>query len=166
MTVWSEKKVKIKDLKDFAHNPRRMRDKEFKKLVKSLKEDGYHQRFLVNTDLTIIGGHQRKRALLETGVNPEEDISVLMPDHLLSLEEVKRLNIRDNLPYGQFDLDELANNFEVNDLIEWGFSEELLIGKEEQSIDIEEIDINTKEKKNNTIKCPNCSYLFNNEGKQ
>lgn len=161
MTIWSEKKVRLKDLKDFGQNPRCIKDKEFKDLVRSLKEDGYHQRFLVNTDLTIIGGHQRKQALLEIGISPDEDISVLMPDRLLSLDEVKRLNIRDNLPYGQFDFDALANNFEVNDLIDWGFAEELLINEEEENIDIEEINTDSDKKKNNTVKCPNCSCVFN-----
>jgi len=117
---WLNEKIKIKDLKEYDRNPRKMGKDEFKNLVESLQSDGYHQRLLVNQDGTIIGGHQRKKALLKAGYKESDEIEVLMPDRLLSELEFDRINIRDNLPYGSFDYDMLANLFEPQDLIEWG----------------------------------------------
>jgi site-specific DNA-methyltransferase (adenine-specific) len=64
MLTWTVQTVKLSHLKDYQHNPRKITKAEMDKLVTSLREDGYHQRFLVNNDHTLIGGHQRKKALL------------------------------------------------------------------------------------------------------
>ena len=68
MLNWTSKAIQISELKEYEHNPRRIGKKEFEKLVSSIKEDGYHQRIIVNQDNIIIGGHQRKKALLEAGL--------------------------------------------------------------------------------------------------
>ena len=58
MLSWTSKTIPISELKEYEYNPRKISDTEFKKLVTSIKEDGYHQRIVVNADNTIIGGHQ------------------------------------------------------------------------------------------------------------
>lgn len=98
----------------------------FIKLVDSIKTDGYHQRLLINTDGTIIGGHSRKKALLKAGYKESSDIEVLVPDRLLEGDDFNRVNIRDNLPYGEFDFDMLSNLFDPEQLIEWGMPEDWL----------------------------------------
>jgi DNA modification methylase len=126
MTIkWEEREVQIKDLKDYERNPRRINKDQFENLVRSLKEDGYHQRLIVNEDGTIIGGHQRKRALLEAGFKPSDKIKVLTPLDPLSLEDFKRINIRDNLPYGEYDMDMLAADFDIDELVDWGMAPEM-----------------------------------------
>jgi DNA modification methylase len=135
MTIsWKSDLRKLKDLKDYKNNPRKMEKEPFKKLVESLKSDGYHQRLLINIDGTIIGGHARKKALLKAGYKEESEIEVLVPDRLLTGEDFDRVNIRDNLPYGSFDFDMLANMFEPEQLIEWGMPEDWL------QLDVEEIE--------------------------
>lgn len=121
MTIkWISEKRKLKDLKDYDKNPRKMGKEEFNKLVESLKSDGYHQRLLINTDGTIIGGHARKKALLKAGYKDSDEIDVLVPEKMLEGEDFDRINIRDNLPYGSFDFEMLANLFDPAQLIEWG----------------------------------------------
>jgi hypothetical protein len=129
MTIeWTIEHVKIKDLKEYPHNPRKMTKKEFDKLVRSLKEDGYHQRIVVDTENVIIGGHQRKKALLQAGFKPSDVIEVLMPNRPLLPEEFDRINIRDNLPFGMFDFDILSTRFDLEKLAEFGMDEDMIIG--------------------------------------
>lgn len=127
---WHEEKRKIKDLHDYTKNPRRINKKEFNDLVRSIKEDGYHGRIMVDTYGTIIGGHQRKKALLESGFKSSDCIEVLVPNRELTEEEFKRLNIRDNLPYGEFDMDMLANEYEESELVDWGLGGSITIDEE------------------------------------
>jgi len=123
---WHTALCRLGDLKDYDRNPRKMGKKEFEDLVKSLREDGYHQRMLVNKDGVIIGGHSRKKAMLKAGYSENDLIEVLIPDIPLSPEDFDRINIRDNLGYGSFDYDMLANNFQVDQLLDWGMSPEIL----------------------------------------
>ena len=126
MIKWNVKTLTINDLKEYEHNPRKISDKEFSKLVKSLQEDGYHQRILVNTDNVIIGGHQRKKALIKAGLSLSDTLEVLMPDRLLTVEELDRINIRDNLSFGEYDFDILRERFDEDTLEEFGMSDEML----------------------------------------
>lgn len=126
MIQWQSKSIPISELKDYEHNPRRISKKEFEKLVRCLKEDGYHQRIIVNSDYTILGGHQRKKALLAAGFKESDEVEVLCPNRMLTPEEIDRINIRDNLLFGEYDFDVLANRFEVDQLLDFGMPEDWL----------------------------------------
>ncbi len=126
MLQWHTKKIKISELKEYPHNPRRISKQEMDKLTASLKEDGYHQRIVVNHDHTIIGGHQRKKALLKNGMSSQDEIEVLYPDRPLTAQELDLINIRDNLAYGEYDFDLLANRFDVDTLLDFGMPEDWL----------------------------------------
>lgn len=118
---WIPTRIKIKDLKEYKNNPRLISEKTLKKLAEHIKQDGYHQRIIVNCDNTIIGGHQRKKALLMCGYTQEDEIDVLQPEKQLSETQLKRLNIRDNLEFGEYDFDILKSQFSSDDLVEIGF---------------------------------------------
>lgn len=124
---WFEIEVAIKDLKEFSLNPRFIGKEEFERLVNSIKEDGFHQRLLVDKDLTIIGGHQRLKALKRAGFKETDLIKVLVPERKLTTQEFIRMNTRDNGSYGSWDFENLANlDIDVDTLIEWGIPEDLL----------------------------------------
>lgn len=131
---WKTEYRKIADLIDYENNPRQINKDNYKKLVESLKQDGYHARICINKDNTIIGGHQRKKAMLDAGYTPQDEIEVIVPSMLLSEDDLKRINIRDNLPYGEWDFDILANTFNMDDLIDWGMPEDFLPDKIEDEI--------------------------------
>lgn len=154
--AWGTQQRKLKDLKDYDKNPRKMDKDEFNNLIKSIQQDGYHQRLLINVDNTIIGGHQRKKAMLKAGYKPNDIIEVLVPNRLLEGDDFDRLNIRDNLPYGSFDFDMLANNFDSERLIEWGFPP-LMLGNSILKMN-EEVPDKIKEIKAKT--CPHCGELL------
>lgn len=117
---WLEKEVPLSALNEYAHNPRTITKKAFDRLVESIKQDGYHARIVVDTNDNIIAGHSRKKALQASGWSETDCVKVLYPTRSLTEEEFKRVNIRDNLDFGDFDLDILANNFDIDFLKDIG----------------------------------------------
>jgi len=117
---WTLRKFRLDELTDYYKNPRSLSEKEFKQLKTSLDKFGMIDKPIVNADSshTIIGGHQRKHVLESSGVS---EIECWVPDRELSEKEVEELNIRLNKNTGSWDFDELANSFELDDLLEWGF---------------------------------------------
>ncbi len=119
---WHNEKRRIKDIVPYVANPRQITEKQAKDLKASLAKFGLADPLIINTNNELIGGHQRKK-ILETllGVAPDFEIDVRVPDRELSIDEARELNVRLNKNAGQWDFDILANNFELDDLLEWGF---------------------------------------------
>lgn len=117
---WTLQQFRLDELTDYYKNPRSLSEKEFKQLKASLDKFGMIDKPIVNADSanTIIGGHQRKHVLEASGV---KEIECWIPDRELSDKEVEELNIRLNKNTGSWDFDTLANEFELDDLLEWGF---------------------------------------------
>lgn len=114
---------KIKDLIRAEYNPRELTKDQYNHLKDSLLRFGVVDPVIVNKhpdrDNIIIGGHQRSKVWEDMGNDkiPTVELS-------LTLEKEKELNVRLNKNTGQFDMDMLANHFETDDLIEWGFRED------------------------------------------
>lgn len=124
--TWEEASIKLSQLKEYANNPRKITKEMLDKLASHIKEDGYHQRIIVDNDYTIIGGHQRKKALYMAGYDDETTIEVLIPNRKLTPEEIDRLNIRDNLAFGEYDFDILTERFNQEELLSFGMDEDML----------------------------------------
>jgi len=122
---WTLRQFNIDELTDYYKNPRSLSEKEFKQLKTSLDKFGMIDKPIVNADSahTIIGGHQRKHVLEASGVT---EIECWIPDRELSDKEVEELNIRLNKNTGSWDFDALANEFDLGELLDWGFSEKEL----------------------------------------
>ena len=120
-------KLKIKDLIPYEKNPRidlKPGDEEYEKIKRSIKEFGFVEPIIVNSDMTIIGGHQRYKVLKELGYE-EIECSVVNLDK----SKEKALNIALNKINGEWDnekleclLKELQD--EDYDLYNTGFSAE------------------------------------------
>ena len=123
--TWQLKTYKLADLTDYFKNPRHITETEFKQLKKSLDTFGLIDKPIINADAanTIIGGHQRKHVLEANG---ETECECWVPDRELTEREVEELNIRLNKNTGQWDFDVLANEFQLDDLLDCGFSEKEL----------------------------------------
>ena len=117
---WTLRSFRLDELTDYYKNPRSLSEKEFKQLKTSLDKFGMIDKPIVNADSahTIIGGHQRKHVLETTGV---KEVECWIPDRELTAREVEELNIRLNKNTGSWDFDVLANEFELDDLLDWGF---------------------------------------------
>ena len=111
-------KVKISELKQAEYNPRRLTKKQYEDLKASLEKFGLVDPIIINSDNTVIGGHQRLKIVRELGASEVPTVRVN-----LSKEDEKELNIRLNKNTGEFDLDILANNFDTEELKDWGFKD-------------------------------------------
>lgn len=117
---WKAAQKKLSELKPFEKNPRRMTEKGMADLNKSLDKFGLADPIIINTDGEIIGGHARYFALKEK--NHTESINVIIPDRKLTEDEVKELNVRLNKNIaGEWEFDILANEFELDMLLDSGF---------------------------------------------
>lgn len=124
--TWQATSIKLACLKEYPNNPRKITKEMLDKLAAHIKEDGYHQRIIVDNDYTIIGGHQRKKALYMAGYDDETTIEVLMPSRKLTLAEIDRLNIRDNLAFGEYDFEVLTERFNQEELLSFGMDKDML----------------------------------------
>lgn len=111
-------RVKVSSLKENPNNPRFIRDSKFEKLVKSIQDFPEMlsvRKLVVNKDYVVLGGNMRLKAIKEAGVK-EVEVEVVE----WSEEKEKEFIIKDNLGYGEWDFEMLANEWEVESLTEWG----------------------------------------------
>ncbi len=125
--------------------------------VTKIKKFGLIDKPIVNADMVIIGGHQRVKILKKMKV---KEVECWFPNRQLEDEEIDHLCIGLNLNQGKFDFDILANEWEPIDLLNWGFTEEQLLGSCKEAEDVlgssEEENSNSKK----TKECPNCGHIF------
>lgn len=106
------------------YNPRAITDKERDDIKESIKRFGFTEPIVINTATgTLVGGHQRVAIAKELGI---ESIPATYVD--LSVEKEKELNIRLNRNKAEWDMDILADNFNREELEDWGFDDEHLEG--------------------------------------
>lgn len=113
---------KVKELLPYEHNPRKITAKMAEKLRESLEKFGLAEIPVVNTDNTLVAGHQRVKVLMLLG-RGDEVIDVRVPNRKLTQKELQEYNIKSNKIQGIWDDDILANGFELDDLLSWGFEE-------------------------------------------
>lgn len=116
--TWRLEKRKVKELQSYYKNARQLSETQASHLRTSIDKFGLIDRPCINQNGTIIGGHQRIAVL---DLFPEQEIEVWVPDRLLDNFEVEELNIRLNKNTGDWDYDVLANEWEITDLLQWGF---------------------------------------------
>lgn len=115
----TSKIVKVLDLKPYSGNPRHIRYEKFKKLVKSIQEfpEMLQLRpFVVNEDNVILGGNMRYQACIQLGI---EEVPVVVAKGLTE-EQQREFVIKDNVNFGEWDWDVLANEWESPELNNWG----------------------------------------------
>lgn len=113
--------VKIGAVKLNEANPRTITDERFAKLVKSIKEfpEMLNIRpIVVDANMTVLGGNMRMRACMEAGL---ERIPIIKAADLTD-EQQQRFIIADNVAFGEWDFDALANEWDTEQLAEWGLN--------------------------------------------
>jgi hypothetical protein len=111
--------VKLSEVKSNPNNPRIIKDDKFTKLVKSIKEFPKMleiRPIVVNADMIVLGGNMRLKACKEAGL---KEVPVIFA-HDLTEEEQKQFIIKDNVGFGEWDWDMLANEWEPELLEDWG----------------------------------------------
>jgi ParB-like chromosome segregation protein Spo0J len=135
--------IEINSLNPAEYNPRQISNKQYEDLKNSLEKFGCTIPIVINTDNTIVGGHQRVRIMKELGAQKVPAVRVN-----LSKEDERELNIRLNKNTAQWDMD-LLSNFDIIDLKEWGFKD-IELGFNIDKID-EDKDITITVKENDAI---------------
>jgi DNA modification methylase len=113
------KTVKLSEVKSNPNNPRIIKDDKFGKLVKSIKEFPKMleiRPIVVNADMIVLGGNMRLKACKEAGL---KEVPVIFA-HDLTEEEQKQFIIKDNVGFGEWDWDMIANEWDEVQLQEWG----------------------------------------------
>jgi ParB-like chromosome segregation protein Spo0J len=145
---WKLEELPIKSLKEHPKNPRQIKKDQFDRLSNMIDKFGLIDKPIINTDMTIIGGHQRIRALKKKKI---KTVECWVADRELLDEEVDELCIGLNLHQGSFDYDLLGNLWDPLELLGYGFTEEQLLGSCKEEGEEKEKSIGKKKKS-----CPNC----------
>jgi len=112
-------RVDIKQVRPNPDNPRFIKGNKFEKLVKSIKEFPQMldlRPIVVNQDMIVLGGNMRLKACEEAGL---KEVPIIFADNLTP-EQEKEFIIKDNSSFGEWDWDLLANEWETEQLIDWG----------------------------------------------
>jgi hypothetical protein len=108
----------ISKVRPNSDNPRYIKDEKFKKLVQSLRdfpEMANVRPIVVNTEMVVLGGNMRLKAMQEAGWS---EVPVQVVDW--SEEKQREFIIKDNVGFGEWDWDELANTWDAEELKDWG----------------------------------------------
>ena len=118
--------MKLSKIKLNPSNPRIIKGDKFHKLVESLKNfpEMMEKRPMVcvtdeDGKIYPLGGNMRLKAMQELGMKEIPDTWVLMADEWTE-EQRKEFIIKDNVSYGEWSWDDLANEWDVEELAEWG----------------------------------------------
>jgi len=111
--------VKTTDIHANENNPRILKDDKFKKLVQSIKDFPEMleiRPIVVNNDMMVLGGNMRLKAIQEIGL---KEIPIIKAENLTE-EQQREFLIKDNVGFGEWDWDALANDWDADDLKDWG----------------------------------------------
>jgi hypothetical protein len=111
--------VKISEVKTNPNNPRIIKDDKFQKLVNSIKEFPKMleiRPIVVNDDMIVLGGNMRLKACKEAGL---KEVPIIKASDLTE-DEQRQFIIKDNVSGGEWDWEILANEWDVEQLEEWG----------------------------------------------
>lgn len=123
--------LKINKVQPNPENPRVIKDHKYKALVKSIKDFPKMleiRPIVVNTDMVILGGNMRLRACQEAGL---KEIPVIVAKDLTESEQ-REFTIKDNVSFGEWDWDVLANDWDDSELNDWGLD----VWKKAEEIDL------------------------------
>jgi ParB-like chromosome segregation protein Spo0J len=130
--------VKLSEIKSNPNNPRLIKDDKFKKLVQSIKDFPKMlelRPIVVNDDMIVLGGNMRLKACKEVGL---KEVPIIKASELTD-DQQREFIVKDNIGFGEWDWDMLANEWDATELEEWGletnFMNEDLPLDEAQEID-------------------------------
>jgi DNA modification methylase len=132
--------VNIQEIKNNENNPRIIKDYKFKQLVKSIKEFPEMLKLrpiVVNSEMIVLGGNMRLKACKEAGL---KEVWILKADELTEQQQ-REFIVKDNVGFGEWDWDVLANEWDNQQLEDWGL--DLLPFEEEDVLEAKEDDFDT-----------------------
>ncbi len=176
--AWTNTIVRLGDLKPWGDNPRMSSKKQAKRLLESWEQFGQVETIAVSPDLDVYDGHQRLCALLTVyGADYEVDARQ-SSRHLTDKEREKLVIMLHAGAMGSWDWD-ILSSWDAQDLIEWGFDEEILNTWNIDAINLKEMLISSSDEELNldnlpqpgegykdeieTTTCPKCGFVYAKE---
>jgi hypothetical protein len=114
-------KVKISEVKTNPKNPRLIKDDKFRKLVKSIQEFPQMlelRPIVVDENNIVLGGNMRLKACKEVGL---KEVFIVRANDLTEQQKDEFI-VKDNVGFGEWDWDMLANEWDTDKLTDWGLS--------------------------------------------
>ena len=111
--------IKLYKIKSNPDNPRLIKDDKFHKLVKSIKEFPEMLKIrpiVVNDDLIVLGGNMRLKACKDAGL---KEVSIIKASELTA-EQQREFIVKDNVGFGEWDWNLIANEWDAEQLNDWG----------------------------------------------
>jgi hypothetical protein len=154
--------VKITQVRPNENNPRFIKDYKFKKLVTSIKEFPEMLKLrpiVVNSDMVVLGGNMRLKACKEAGL---KEVWILKAEELTEAQQ-REFIVKDNVGFGEWDWDLLANEWDSVQLEDWGM--EVWQGGEDVSNtnDYSNLDVDSKLDKFLDAKIKNLTIPFESQ---
>jgi ParB-like chromosome segregation protein Spo0J len=143
--------TKISEIKLNPNNPRIIKDDKFTKLVQSIKDFPEMldiRPIVVNCDMVILGGNMRFKACKEAGL---KEVPIIVANNLTE-EQQREFLIKDNTSGGDWDFDLLANEWDSEQLEDWGLDIPSFATDVDYSDKNKELDLNDFEDQKYTIK--------------
>ena len=145
------KKISVSKLKANPNNPRTISKDKFEKLLNSIKQFPKMlelRPIVVDENFMVLGGNMRLRALVELGI---EEVPYIQ-EKKLTAEQKEQFIIKDNVGFGKWDYDILANEWDENILNDWGLdlwkpeedADYSLLDEEDIDADVEEMASNVR----------------------
>ena len=110
----------VADIKPADYNPREITKKQYAEIKESIGKFGLVDPLIVNIHKDrkniLVGGHQRLQVIKDMGLKTAQTVEVN-----LDIKQEQELNVRLNKNQGQWNFDSLANFFDVDNLVDWGF---------------------------------------------
>jgi len=135
--------IKISDIKPNPNNPRQIKDDKFKKLVQSIKDFPEMlslRPIVVNDEMVVLGGNMRLKACKEAGL---KEVPIIKASEL-NEDQQREFIIKDNVGFGEWDWDILANEWDAVELEAWGLDipsfNEVDYSDKNEEIDIDSLD--------------------------
>jgi ParB-like chromosome segregation protein Spo0J len=153
-------KVKISSVKNNPKNPRLIKDDKFRKLVKSIKEFPQMlelRPIVVDENNIVLGGNMRLKACIEVGL---KEVYIVKAEDLTEQQKDEFI-VKDNVGFGEWDWDILANEWDTDKLQDWGLNIPIFI--EDKDIDFDNINSNedrSSDKQSKSVTCPECLHKF------
>ena len=114
-----KQQVKISKVKGNPNNPRIIKNDKFKKLVKSIQDFPEMLKLrpiVVDEDMMVLGGNMRLKASKDAGL---KEVWIEVAEGL-SEEKKKEFIVKDNVGFGEWEWDMLANEWDSVQLADWG----------------------------------------------
>lgn len=159
--IWHDERRKLSELIPWPRNPRQINTDQGKRLAQSFDEFAQVETIAIGPGNEVYNGHQRLNVWAAEYGDIEVDVRVA--SRALTEKEREKLTIfLHKGAAGEWDFDKLANEFELDELLEWGWTERELQVSDSFMPDFEPVGIDEQgrldEKKK--VICPECGHEF------